>query len=223
MIETKRFKKSFFLGRLIWVKGREAIENQEIVFDILKSCQVLRTEVLVLRPAQFISMMSRGLSQITILNYEVFLIQGFDSLSPETAKRFLRCLEVFKSLQMGIGIRVVLASGISVARELSDFESFNPVVIQVNKTSYDPGDLNERIHYLVAKAMKITDTPVKRISEQAAAFLEYHFSDETDQDVLELLVIGLNRSDGQVLRFKDFLPGYRFDSDFDSDSEAHAG
>jgi len=219
MIETKRFKKSFFLGRLIWVKGPRKCQKEKIVFDILRSCQVSRGEVLPLRPAQFVSMMSRGLSQETVLNYEVFLIRGFESLSSEMAKKFLQCLEIFKSLQMGFGIRIVLLSDLSVSQELKDFEMLEPVIVQMRSTSYDPGDLNERVHYLVDQAMRITEVPVKRISEQAAAFLEHHFSDEADQDILELLIIGLKRSDGQVLRFKDFLPGFRFDSDGDNQLE----
>ena len=219
MIDVKRFKKSFFLGRLIWVKGAKSSRKAQIVFDILSSCQVKREEVLVLTPDQFVDMVNRGLNQATVIQYEVFLIQGFETLSAANAEKLLKCMETFRSLQMGFGIRMVLLSELSVTQDLQNFKSFRPVVVKVSRSQYDPGDLNERVHYLVEQAIRITDVPVKRISEQAAYFLEHHFSDEADQDVLELLVIGLTRCDGQVLRFKDFLPRFRFDSDSDQNFE----
>ncbi len=220
MIETKLFKRSFFLGKLVWVKGGEESGKIEIVFDILSSCEVKRSEVLMLDPNQFIELMHRGLTRETAAQYEVFLVRGFEQLSQKQSARFLKSIETFRELQMGFGIRVILLSDLEVTPELLEFAPFKPVIVRVSRTQPDPGDLNDRVHALIERAMGITRVPVKRISEKAAAFLEHHFADERDEDVLELLVIGLQRSDGEVLRFRDFLPHYPSTSGPESDLES---
>ena len=67
-------------------------------------------EVLVLEPEQFMAMVKKGLDTSTAMQYEVFLIRGFEALSNECARQFLECMALFRSLQMGYGIRMILVS-----------------------------------------------------------------------------------------------------------------
>jgi hypothetical protein len=215
MMELGLFKKSFFLGRLVWVRGFGPRKNVRVVLETLSSCQVKESEVLILKPMQFIDFVQSGLDRELILNYEVFLIQEFENLSGDLAQKFLKCIGVFRSLQMGLGIRLVLVSEQEVTSELDEFSIFKPVIVKIIHYDQNPGDLNERVHALMDQAMEITSKPVHRISEKAAAFLETCFLDESDEDILALLVLGLMRSDGRVLRFRNFIPPVKHNGDPD--------
>jgi hypothetical protein len=49
---------------------------------------------------------------------------------------------------------------------------------------------------------------VSRLTEKAAFFLEESVKSKVDGELVALVVLGLRRSDGKVLRFRDLLPNF---------------
>ncbi len=206
MNELRRFKKSFFLGRLIWVVGTNRQYQGKRLRKTLRQCQIQAAQTLVLEPQQFIDMLSRGISYSILDQYEVIVVKGFDKLEPQFAHQFLNSIQTFRELQMGLAMRMILISGRKIAPELNEFERFKPVKICLEEMSEDPGDLNARVHMLIDQAVEVSGVSVVRLSERAAVFLEYYSSRSSSSDILELIILGLQRSDRRILRFRDFLP-----------------
>jgi hypothetical protein len=52
------------------------------------------------------------------------------------------------------------------------------------------------------------EVKVSRLTEKAAFFLEESVKARVDGELVALVILGLKRSDGRVLRFKDLLPHF---------------
>ena len=204
--EISLFKKSFWLGRLIWVTGGPSVNKEERLGNLLLECQILPSEVFQINVNQFVDMFSRGIDREMMRRYEVVLVKGFESLKDSEATSFLRTIQLFCDLQLGFSLQLILVSSRSISSDLNRFAQFKPTEIIVKDESEDPGEMNERLHALLALAMKITGVTVNRISERAAVFLEYFLEEEGDYDALVLLSMGLGRSDQEELRLRDLVP-----------------
>ena len=219
MNEIDRFKKTFFMGRLLWAVGSKGEHRLLRVKRLLKRCQIKSTEILVLKPPQFIDMLTSGLSGECIERYEVLVLHDFEQIEAHLVPLFLKCIQTFRELQMGLSMRLVLVSERLVTPELDNFSKFKPTQIAVEELGDDPGDLNARVHLLLEQAIVSSRIPVLRISERAAVFLEYYSRSASDHDILDLVILGLCRSDHRVLRFRDFLPNFKYPPDEGSAAE----
>lgn len=206
MNELRLFKKSFFMGRLIWVVGSKKKTQIKRLRMTLKHCQIQPGEILTVGPHQFIDMLSKGVSNSLLRQYEVVVVRGFENLEPHLAGQFLKHIQNFKDLQMGLAMRMILVSSKDIPSELNNFETFKPIQISFKDENEDPGDLNLRVHVLIEKAIKVSGVSVVRLSPRAGVFLEYYSTRTSSADVLELIILGLQRSDRRVLRLRDFLP-----------------
>ncbi len=206
MNERKRFKNGFFMGRLIWVVGTEGSGRLQKTQEYLQKCQIQKKEMLVLNPQQLIDMFERGLSRTTVEQYEVLIVQDFENLGDEQALPFLKTIQTFRELQMGLAMRMVLVSDRVVPPALKNFEQFKAVQVSADDDSSEPEDLNARIHLLIEQATALSGVPIVRLTERAAVFLEYYSKSTHDRELLELILLGLHRSELGVLRFRDFLP-----------------
>jgi hypothetical protein len=204
--EQNLFKKSFWLGRLIWIKGGKESIREEKLGNLLLECRVLPSEVFHLEADQFVDVFSRGIHREMMKRYEVVVVKGFENLTGSAAISFLRALQLFCDLQFGFSLQLVLLSPQSISSELDRFEKFKPTEISLSEDSEDPGEMNERLHDLLALAMKITGVTVNRISQRAAIFLEGFLKEEGDYDALVLLAMGLGRSNRDELRLRDLVP-----------------
>ncbi len=206
MDTVSKFKKSFFLGRLIWLTGKAGPAKEKRLREWLWSCRVAKNEVCHMSAKQFIDAVSTGFSKSVLIDYEVIQVSDFELLEGGAASNFLRAIRIFRELQMGLAMRLLLVSEEEISPDLQGFSEFSPIEISLADSGEDPGGLNERVHNLLEAAMAFSRVPVKRISEKAAIFLEIYSSHEDDHSVLTLLLDGLTRSDGQVLRFADLYP-----------------
>ena len=206
MTDVNLFKKSFWLGRLIWVNGHRSVDKTAKLGSLLLECRIVPSEVLNLNPAQFIDMVTRGVSRDLIERYEVVVINGFEDLHGQHAVRFLEAIQSFSELQVGYSLQLILISSQAISADLERFERFKPTEIVVEPETEDPGEMNERVHGLLSIAMKIAGVRVTRISERAAVFLETFLLEEGDYDALVLLARGIGRSNRRVLRLSDLVP-----------------
>lgn len=199
------FKNSFFLGRLIWAIGKRS-ERLVKVRKMLSDCHIHHREILSLNALQFIDMLGRGLPESIVEQHEVILVRDFESLDSSLIAIFLSRIKTMLELQMGLNMRIVLVSGRRIPSELNEFSELSPTVVSLDDSSDDPGDINLKVHNYLEQAMRMSNIPVIRMSERAAEFLEYYAVRSQAPDVVELLLLGLFRSDRKILRFKDLLP-----------------
>ena len=209
------FKKSFWLGRLIWITGKNSLLLNQKLVTWLSECGVLSCEVLQLEAHQFVDLASKGVSRELIERYEVVVVHGFENLLGTQADRFIKATQTFCDFQSGLSLQLILVSNAKLSSDLKGIYRFKPTEISIHDDGDDPGDLNERIHDLLAIATKITNKSVVKLTERAAIFLESFIQDEEDCDILVLLARGLERSDGRELRLSDLVPqgGTRFASE----------
>jgi hypothetical protein len=202
------FKKGFFMGRLIWVRGMAEEQLLPAARGMLVSCNINPKEMWLLTPIQFVSLLSSGFDRAMLMNFEVMVVHGFDTLSASLSKRFFSALAEFRALQMGLGVRLVLVSTKKTIPRLSRLNDFSPIVLDVQSPESDPGDLNAQVHSLIECASAICGVSIRRITEKAALFLEQSVAGGFGEEILSILVDGIQRSNGRVLSFSDLMPDF---------------
>ena len=175
---------------------------------MLVSCNINPKEMWILTPIQFVSLLSVGFDRALLMNFEVMVVHGFDSLSERVSKSFFAALAEFRALQMGLGVRLVLVSTKKTIPKLSRLNDFSPIVLDVQSPESDPGDLNAQVHALIECASGICGVSIRRITEKAALFLEQSVAGGFGEEILSILVDGIQRSNGRVLSFSDLMPDY---------------
>jgi hypothetical protein len=210
MIEVSRFKESFYQGRLMWFKGPLGVGKIRVLYEALRLCEVTDDQVLVLDSEQFIELLFRGIPRGFLSNYRALVIRRVDTIHIDRWHRFLKCLEIYNQLRFGLGVRIILTSSeeISVQKN-AQILFYQPSIFHIVGEGDDPSDLNERVHGLIERASFLTEKRILRVTERVAAFLETIATELTDEEVLELLVWGIFRSKGAILRFSDLLPQNR--------------
>ena len=209
MHDTQLFKSSFWMGRLIWVKGGDDYSRDERLKTMLLGCGIFPFEMFRLDAEQFVDMFSRGFSKELLKRYEVVLVSGFENLNGDQAIRFLNSVQSFCDLQMGHSLQIILNSSCSISPALKRFKQFKPVEILIDSESEDPGEMNERVQDLIEIATKLTGVPIWRLTERAAVFLESFVVEEGDYEALLLITLGLGRAKNRELRLLDLIPPKR--------------
>jgi hypothetical protein len=105
-------------------------------------------------------------------------------------------------------MRLILVSKREVPSEVHRIHEHLPLVIDTGAGESDPGELDSRVHSLVEIASRVAETPIRRLSERAAHFLEETVTTADGEEILLLLVEGVRRSKGSVLRLRDILPNF---------------
>ena len=219
MNELSLFKKSFWLGRLIWVMGTPSKDNHQKVNVLLSACGILASEILRLESEQFVDMFSRGMARDLVNRYEVLIIHGFEDAHSGAADSLLKSIQSFCDLQEGHSLQLILMSSASISPEFKRFEQFKPIEIAIDTESEDPGEMNDRVHDLLGLAMKFAGVKVNRISERAAVFLEEFILDEGETDTFVLMVMGVMRAKTTELTLADLIPPTSGQSHFDCTAE----
>ncbi len=202
------FRTGYFLGHLIWIRSGDASETSRILRGMLASCHIADSGVWSLSPRQLIDLMSFSLDQIALLKSEVILVRNFERLTGFTAEAFLRAISRLRAAHAGIGLRLILISECEITDELQKIHRLQPCIVPVGGGVPPCEEINSRVHGLIDEASRITEVPIKRISEKAAQFLEESCETRKGSEVLELLVDGIRRSNGHTLRFRDLLPNF---------------
>ena len=208
MKEFNKFKNNFNIGRLLWVVGSSGSGKTDAVMKALKRCQINPREVLHLNAQQFIDMIQRGMDQATIDQYPVILLKDFENLEAHLAAVLIKSIQVFDELKTGFTMRLILVSEERISDSLKQFSTLDPAKIILDQANDDPEDLNERLHGLISDANRVSRQSVKKLSPKMAAYLELFGSEFTNREILALLILGMQRSDGRTLRFRDVLPEY---------------
>jgi hypothetical protein len=206
MSDVSLFKKSFWLGRLIWITASPTRDNQRKVTELLSDCGILPSEILRLESGQFVDMFSRGMARDIIDRYEVLVIHGFEDANSGSANSLLKSIQSFCDLRDGHSLQLILMSDTVISPELKRFEQFKPTEISIDPESSDPGEMNERVHNLLDLAMQFSGVSVNRISERAAVFLEEFVGEEGDTDAFVLMVRGMMRAKTSELTLGDLTP-----------------
>jgi hypothetical protein len=196
------FKKSFFAGELIWMVGVESPSHG--LTEILKSCWVRASQIRSLEVSEVLAMEEGHVPDVSPDSPEVWCIRlcsGEDSARRES---FIQKLRWFFPEKVRAGQRVILVSECRDPGWTQSLQSWNAI----------SGDSDEKVHGLLELAARYARVRVGRISEKAAYFLEESARTGVDGDLVALVVLGLRRSDGKILRFRDLLPNLHrhFDS-----------
>jgi hypothetical protein len=206
--EKDRFRKGFHLGRIIWFRDEDLEGALKRTRRMLLFCNTSLDSVWTMSPSRFVNLMSGGMDRVSMEGFGVLLIHGLEDLSTNQAIAFLRAIRLFRAFQYGVGIRLVLVSKREVPIEVHRIHEHLPVVIDAGAGDGDPGELDSRVHSLVELASRVAETPIRRLSERAAHFLEETVITADGEEILLLLVEGVKRSKGSVLRLRDILPNF---------------
>ena len=159
-------------------------------------------------PTQFMALVTGGMDRMSMGSFKVILIRGFEALSDSQSKSFVRAIRLFRAFQFGMGVRVILVSRRDFSMELHRIHECMPVIMDERAAEGDPEDVDLRVHSLVEIASKVAETPIRRLTERAAQFLEESVISSEGEELVLLLVEGMRRSRGSVLRLRDILPNF---------------
>jgi hypothetical protein len=202
------FKKGFFLGRMIWFRDEDPERAIARIHELLLFCNTSAEELWTVGAMEFVQFLSCGVDRLFMKRSRVLLIRDLEGLSRVESKAFLRAIRMFRLFQHGSGIRLILLSGPEFPIELYRIHELLPVVIDSGSIESDPEDLDSRVHSLVEIASRVSERPIQRLTERAAHFLEETIGANEGEEVLLLLVEGMRRSKGSVLRLRDILPNF---------------
>ncbi len=207
MIDFDSFKKSFFLSRLVWLELPQELRNSGVVSRLMGACDVDESSVWDLSPEQFIDQINHGFNRVMLSNFDVIRVNWDRMQNQSQVRKLAKAIEKFQSFRDGLGMRMILVSCEVDELLLSQLHLLNPVVFNLGGRM-GPGDLNLRVHRFLELASIHANVKVNRISEKAAFFLEESLRQGVDEDFMALLILGLKRSQGKVLRFRDILPNF---------------
>jgi hypothetical protein len=208
-------KNGEFMGQLIWVRGMLGMGIEEAMQSLWFSCDTRAGGVWVFSPQKLAQWMASSAGDLKRNKFEVIVLKDFEMLTGNAAARCLSAIERFCFVFSGVGVRLVLWSEGEISSEMMGIHRLSPLMVRFPESDADPLSLNSRIHGLIDEASRITEVPIKRLSEKAAHFLEETYLSYNGDEFLILLVEGIRRSDGRTLRFRDLLPNFShyFDSD----------
>jgi hypothetical protein len=196
------FKRAFFAGDLIWLGGVSEIDEGGLLHDL---------ERLQVRPScvEFTDVEGALCREDLWEGAGVEVIVVRLHLSPHTAQcaRLVGFLERMADLQRLHGFRLLLVSGERDPKWCRHLEGLLPVQIEFPFCETE-AVLDDAVHRLIELASHHADVQVSRLSEKAAFFLEESVRARVDGELVALVVLGLRRSDGKVLRFRDLLPNF---------------
>jgi|GEM_PF-5140942 len=217
MKESEMFRKAYHLGRIIWVRGEDRERVDEKLKDLWSFGNIAESRVWRMTPRQFIDRVRGGLDRMSMERFEALLVRGFEGMTHGLAHEFFLALKLFRGFQTGAGMRLILVTTKEIPFEILRIVEWMPVVIEAGGSAKDPAELDARVHSLIELASSVSEVPIRRLTERAAHFLEESVFTCDGDEILLLLVEGMRRSQGRVLRLRDILPN--FSRYFGSDDE----
>ncbi len=201
-MEFGEFKKAFFAGQMIWISG--VIEGDErLLLCELEKLQVQPScvEFTDIQGIAFRDGWSPG------GGVEVIAVRlGLNPFSKQV-EAGMRVLKQLLELQCEHGFRVILISAEFQSEWRRRLEGLGALNFKLPLRATGPV-LDRTVHGLIEMASLHAEVRVSRLTEKAAFFLEESVKTSVDGELVALVVLGLKRSDGKVLRFRDLLPNF---------------
>ena len=201
-MEYGDFKRAFFAGDLIWIEGVSE-DRDPTLMNALERLRVRPSCVEFVDSKEFFASESAGPKE----GFEVLAVRLNSNPDPAQFEVFGAILERTITLQKENGFRVVLLSSDFDRGWIRFLERFRPMRFVLPLIPVDRV-MDRTVHRLIEMASAHAEVQVSRISEKAAFFLEESARVKVDGELVALVVLGLKRSDGQVLRFRDLLPNF---------------
>ena len=201
-MEFGEFKKAFFAGQMIWISG--VIEGDER----LLLCELEKLQV---QPScvEFTDIQGIALRDGWSPGSGVEVIAVRLGLNPfsKQVEAGMRVLKQLLELQCEHGFRVMLISAEFQFEWRRRLEGLGALNFKLPLRATGPV-LDRTVHGLIEMASLHAEVRVSRLTEKAAFFLEESVKTSVDGELVALVVLGLKRSDGKVLRFRDLLPNF---------------
>ncbi len=196
------FKKAFFAGDLIWLRGVSET-GETLLLRELERMQV--------RPScvEFTDMNGISLRDgvCPVNGLEVLVVRLNANRPSAPGEAGVTALERIIRIQKECGFRVVLISMECDPEWDQLLGRLGPATFTLSRSESTPV-LDRTVHGLIEMASLHAEVRVSRLTEKAAFFLEESVKSKVDGELVALVVLGLRRSDGKVLRFRDLLPNF---------------
>ncbi len=203
-MEFGAFKEAFFAGDLIWLKN-VVTEDEVGIRRVLERLRVRSSCVEIIGLEDVLNGKTREWVGSEI---EVRVIRLDRRLSEARRAEFVSALRWVLENQKKMGFRILLISERRTDLDWhEDLCELKPVVLEFTSGNNE-GFMNDAVHDLLDMASGHAQVKVARLSERAAYFLEEIAKSKVDGELVALVVLGLKRSDGKVLRFRDLLPNF---------------
>lgn len=196
------FKRAFFAGEMIWFAG-VCDGAESAVIRELRKLRVGPSCVEFLEVGEFLS---RG-SRLPQVGVEVQVVKLRAGQGPWLRDSLVNALTRLLTVQRERGYRVLLVSADRDPEWSRALKGLAPSELQLPIGDPEPV-LDGTVHGLIEMASHHAEVRVSRITEKAAFFLEESAKSRVDGELVALVVLGLKRSDGKVLRFRDLLPNF---------------
>ena len=202
-MEYEEFKHAFFAGDLIWFKNVKH-QDEGAVREVLERLRVRSSCVEMIDMEQALK---EGIEYGLASEVEVRVVRLEPCALVSRRLEFIRFLSGVLELQKGLGFRILLVSGDQQEENwVEDLRQLMPRVFEAIPRQQDL--MNDSVHELLEIASGHAQVRVARLSERAAYFLEELAKSKVDAELVALVVLGLRRCDGRVLRFRDLLPHF---------------
>ena len=136
------FKRSYFLGRALWIRGPHCSVRLRAIYSLLRSCGVSRSGIVQMNPNQFSEVFSAGFSREVLSHYQVFVVKDFEGLTTEGWLRFARAMDLYRYLRFDLGIRLLLLVNEQEAKEAEEMikikESVERLITDVSDLVLEP-------------------------------------------------------------------------------------
>lgn len=203
MSELEVFKRSYFHGRMIFIQGPKGTRKVRMAYRMLGQCQVQERETHVIRAREFSIRFMDHVSDFLLQGRRVFLVTDLHELAMEEHETFLRALVQARRMFFACGIRVLLITSRETA--LHRKIEANLPVFRLRVSGCGRENVDERVHWALELACRVTRKRVTHLSVSAADYLEAASVGSQDDDLIETLVTAVQRSERGVLQLHDLI------------------
>jgi hypothetical protein len=203
MSEVDLFKRSYLQGRMVFIQGPKGTRKVRMAYEMLGHCHVQEHEIVTISATEFGREFSDRVSDFLIQGTRVFLVTDIHRVSLSRHPDFLCALKLARRLFFTCGIRVVLISSRECALNRKITECLATMRIRVRGCHSDNAD--ERVHWALDLACRVTQKRVTQLTAPAADFLESAIADFQDEGLLHTLIFAVRSSTHGVIRLEDFI------------------
>lgn len=203
MTEIEVFKRSYLQGRTVFIQGPKGTRKVRMAFEFLAHCHVEEYEIVTIGAAEFADLFVTRVSDFLLQGARVFLVTDVHRVPPVKHSAFLKALTHARRLFFACGIRVVLISSRESALHRKIHERLPTMKIRVRGFHRDNAD--ERVHWALELACRVTQKRVTHLSEPAADYLESAGAEFHDDGLLQTLICAVRNSTQGVLKLDDFI------------------
>lgn len=207
MLEIAKFKEGFCQGRLIWMEGPYGTRRSRMVFELLRHCHVEENSVCSLSLEEFLKDFKKNLSHFLLRGERVFLIEGLERLRESQRARLIRVLQLARKWSFSCGIRLVFLVSEKCAFEAEMASVFPILKIAVKGCTGE--NIDDRVHWALELACRVTQKRVTRLSREAAEFLEIAGLELQDEGLIHTLVNAVHWNKNGCLELSDFMKPVR--------------